>query len=66
MALRMASDTTEADTTALYLLECTDCSFEATVEGDLDDALEIADNHQEGNGVREGDHFVDFELRDRD
>lgn len=64
MAQRMASDATEADTSGLYELSCNDCAFEATVDGDLNEALEVANSHQEGHGFTRGDHFVDFELRE--
>lgn len=64
MARGMASDVTDADTTALYELHCNDCSFEATVDGDLNEALEVANTHQEDRGVTPADHFVDFELQD--
>lgn len=60
----MASNVDEPDTSDLYELTCTDCSFEATVEGDFGDALEVADNHQGEFGEITADHFVDLELRD--
>lgn len=65
MANSMASDVTEADTSGLYELSCNDCAFQATVDGDLNEALEVANSHQEGRGETQGDHFVDFELQDR-
>ena len=60
----MASDASETDSVARYDLSCTDCSFEATVEGGFGDALETADEHQDGSGAA-AEHFVDVELRDR-
>lgn len=58
----MASDASETDTGARYDLTCTDCSFEATVEGEFGDALDTADEHQDGSGAA-AEHFVDVELR---
>lgn len=60
----MASETSDADTTSTYHLRCTDCVFEATVEADLDEALDVANDHQEGHGETTTDHFVNFVLRE--
>lgn len=45
-----------------YELSCTDCPFEAIVYGTSDEALELADKHQNNNGDTPGDHFVELEL----
>lgn len=63
MAQRMASDITDADTSGLYELRCNDCEFQATVDGDLNEALDLANSHQEERGETPADHFVDFELQ---
>lgn len=52
----------EATTANTYSLSCNDCSFETAVEGDVYDALEAADAHQEEYGVAFTDHFVDFRM----
>lgn len=64
MAQSMASDVTDADTSGLYELSCNDCEFQATVEGDLNEALTVANSHQEGRGATRAEHFVDFEVQD--
>lgn len=64
MAQSMGSDVTNADTSGLYELSCNDCEFQATVDGDLNEALDVANSHQEERGVSKADHFVDFELQD--
>lgn len=61
----MASDAPETDSGVRYDPTCTDCSFEATVEGGFGDALEIADEHQDGSGAA-AEHFVDLERRGHD
>lgn len=48
------------DATTTYRLTCTDCSFEATVEGDVYEALDHADAHQEEYTDHPGNHFVNF------
>lgn len=45
-----------------YRLDCTSCSFEAVVEGDLDDAYDLIEEHEEKYADREDDHFVDLET----
>lgn len=47
-----------------FELECNDCSFEAEVEGTVDDALDVADDHREEYGTATATHFVDFERSD--
>lgn len=64
MAPSMVPDTTDADTTGLYRLRCTDCSYEDTVEGDLDSALDAANAHQETSGDAAPEHFVNLEIED--
>lgn len=60
----MALDTTNADTTGRYRLRCSDCSFEDTVEGDLNAALEAANGHQTTRGDTAPEHFVNLEFQD--
>lgn len=62
--MSMQSDTTGTteETTKTYQLDCTGCSFEKIVEGDLDTAYDVIDRHEdEYDGLIE-DHFVDMEL----
>ena len=58
----MASDADGTASTTTFELTCIDCSFERTVDGTVDDALDVADDHREerGNGAPT-DHFVNFE-----
>lgn len=63
MAQSMAPDTTDADTTGLYRLRRSDCSFEDTVEGDLNAALAAANAHQAARGDTDPEHFVNLEFR---
>lgn len=58
----MSEEVTEPMATHEYELFCTDCDFEATVNGTVHDALDIADTHQEEYGERPMDHFVTFKL----
>lgn len=47
-----------------YQLDCTGCSFERTIEGDLDQAYDLIDDHEaKYDGVDER-HFVNLELID--
>lgn len=46
-------------TTRVYELDCSDCSFETTVEGDFYDVYEVIDDHQEDQEDYT-DHFVNF------
>lgn len=64
MARSIVPDTIDADTTGLYRLNCTDCSYEDTVEGDLGAALDAANAHQEARGDTAPEHFVNLELED--
>lgn len=57
-----ASQSEEATTANTYSLNCNDCSFETTVEGDVYDALEVTDAHQEEYAVALTDHFVNFRM----
>lgn len=58
----MESETDDSATTTTYRLTCTDCSFETTVNGSVDEALEVAKSHRQEEGVVYLEHFVDFEL----
>lgn len=55
-----ASNTTERT----YYLDCTSCSFEAVVNGDLDDAYDLIEEHEEAYEDSNDDHFVDLETND--
>lgn len=46
-------------TIRVYELECSDCSFEETVEGDFYDVYDVIDDHQEEQ-TDFADHFVNF------
>lgn len=57
--------TTEPDTATtrnVYDLTCTDCEFEATVEGSVHDALDEARRHRTENEETYTEHFVEFEI----
>lgn len=58
------SSETEETSSLTYELSCTDCSYEATVDGSVHDALDTAQAHREEHGSTYGGHFVDFELID--
>lgn len=60
----MASETDETTPASIYDLMCTDCRFEAVVEGNAFDALDVAKTHREEKGNSSTDHFVEFELRE--
>jgi hypothetical protein len=60
----MASGSDESSSTNTFVLSCTDCEFETTVEGGVTNALDVADNHQANHGEGVTDHFVNFERRD--
>lgn len=45
-----------------YQLDCTSCSFEAVVEGDLDDAYDLIEQHESAYEDSDDDHFVDLET----
>lgn len=59
----MASETDDSAPRRTYELVCTDCEFEATVDGTVHDALDVADSHQQERGTRIEDHFVTFKLQ---
>lgn len=61
----MSSDTKDATSDLTYELTCTDCAYEATVDGSVHDALDVAKAHQEEHGGLSTEHFVDFELSGR-
>lgn len=44
-----------------YKLRCVDCSFEAAVEGDVSEVLDVSDAHQEEHTADPFEHFVEFE-----
>ena len=48
--------------TKTYNLTCTDCQFEATVNGDCYEVLDLIDAHQAEHEGDAFDHFVNFEL----
>lgn len=58
----MTTEATETSTTKKYELTCTDCPFETVVKGSFNDALDIADDHQEKYGEAPANHFVNLEL----
>lgn len=47
-----------------YELRCTDCSFEATVEGDVFAVLDVIEGHQERYVNDPIEHFVEFECEE--
>lgn len=52
--------------TRTYELDCIACQFEERIEGDVEDALELVEEHESiGNG-RRSDHFVNLTLADDD
>lgn len=58
----MASEADGSTTAKTYELLCTDCSFEATVQGSFHEALDVAEAHQDDYGKAPADHFVNFQL----
>lgn len=60
----MTSRSDETRTSLSYTLSCVDCSFEATVEGDTYDVLEVIDAHKEECADDSLRHFVEFEGRE--
>lgn len=61
----MSSEVEDPTQTFTYELTCTDCAFEATVDGGVYDALDVAEAHQEKYEDPYAEHFVDFEVSDR-
>lgn len=53
-----------ADTTGSYRLSCSDCSYEDTVEGGLEPALDAANAHQDARGDTVPEHFVNLEFEE--
>lgn len=51
-------------TARTYELQCVDCDFERTFEGDVFEVLDVVDAHQEDNALNDGDHFVEFECEE--
>lgn len=62
--MNKTKDTTNASsvTEKTYKLDCTNCSFEAVVEGDLDDAYDLIEEHEEKYDDTGDNHFVDLET----
>lgn len=58
----LSSETEKTSTANTYHLQCTDCSFETTVEGDAMETLDVADEHTEEHGGVAMDHFVDVHM----
>lgn len=52
--------------TRTYELECVACQFEEEVEGDVEDALELVEEHESIGEDRVSDHFVNLTLADDD
>ncbi|MDS0300749.1 hypothetical protein NDI76_18530 [Halogeometricum sp. S1BR25-6] len=46
--------------TSLYRVNCTDCSFSATVVGGFEDALETVAVHRRRVGANPAAHFVNI------
>lgn len=44
-----------------YHLQCLDCSFEATIEGDAFEVYDAIEDHQEAYTDDVLEHFVEFE-----
>lgn len=61
----MGSKTDEATYVQRYALRCVECSFETTVEGDVFDAFDVADRHQEAVVDNASEHFVEFVLEEQ-
>lgn len=57
----MTSEASDSKAAVAYGLECNDCSFETTVQGDFLEALDVADDHQEEYDGQPIDHFVNIE-----
>ena len=47
-----------------YKLDCTACSFETVVKGDLDDAYDLIEEHEGEYEASKQDHFVDLVTKD--
>lgn len=45
-----------------YRLTCTDCSFSASVNGDVDAVFDAIESHQADRVFDPGEHRVDFEV----
>lgn len=58
----MESETDESASPTSYELRCLDCSYEATVTGDVFEVLDVIDAHQEGHLEDAYEHFVEFEI----
>ena len=60
----MTTQHNESVLSLTYTLNCVDCSFETTVEGDVFDVLDIIDIHQEEHAGDPFEHFVEFESEE--
>lgn len=61
----MATDSNDGvEIVGTFELTCNDCSFETAVEGTVEDALDVADDHREAYESETATHFVDFERSD--
>lgn len=60
----MNARTDEPETSLTYTLSCVDCPFEATVEGDAIDVLDVVDVHQDEHRNDTYRHFVEFETEE--
>lgn len=63
--LTMATDADESGASITYELTCTDCQYEATVTGDVYDALDVAESHQEKHDEDSNQHFVNVEATEQ-
>lgn len=53
---------TDSGTARTYELQCVDCDFERTFEGDVFEVLDVVDAHKENHELGDCDHFVEFEC----
>ncbi len=57
----MTINSDESKPTIAFELSCTDCGFETVVEGDIFEALDVANTHQAERGSDPSEHFVNVE-----
>ena len=62
----MSSEPEESTPSSTYELTCPDCGFETTVTGTVDDVFAVSDSHRETHSKHYKDHYVDWELKQRD
>ncbi|WP_232700498.1 hypothetical protein [Halobacterium wangiae] len=60
------TENTSNGTERTYKLDCTACSFETVVEGDLDDAYDLIEEHEEKYETTKRNHFVDLVTKEYD